>query len=44
VVWTEPDTVVEIEFATWTTDGRLRHPVVRGLRADKPVEEAQGER
>ncbi|MCU1667283.1 MAG: polymerase LigD, ligase domain protein [Blastococcus sp.] len=32
--WIEPDLVGEVEFAGWTSEGRLRHPVWRGLRDD----------
>jgi bifunctional non-homologous end joining protein LigD len=41
--WVEPAVVVEVEFAAWTSDGRLRHPVFRGVRADKTVEQARGD-
>jgi bifunctional non-homologous end joining protein LigD len=34
-VWVEPTVVIEVEFALWTTSGRLRAPTYRGLRADK---------
>jgi bifunctional non-homologous end joining protein LigD len=40
VHWVRPDVVVEIEFATWTDERRLRHPVVRGIRPDKRPTEA----
>ena len=40
VHWVRPEVVVEIEFATWTDERRLRHPVVRGIRADKLPDEA----
>jgi bifunctional non-homologous end joining protein LigD len=43
VHWVEPEVVVEIEFAAWTGDGRLRHPVFRRLRDDKDVTEALGD-
>ncbi len=33
--WVEPRQVVEVEYLEWTRDGRLRHPVYRGLRPDK---------
>ena len=33
--WVEPRIVGEVAFAEWTPDGRLRHPVWRGLRPDK---------
>ena len=34
-VWVESELVGEVRFGEWTHDGRLRHPVWRGLRADK---------
>lgn len=33
--WVRPRLVVEIEFAEWTPDGRMRAPVYLGLRPDK---------
>jgi bifunctional non-homologous end joining protein LigD len=33
--WTAPVLVGEVQFRTWTPDGRLRHPSWRGLRPDK---------
>jgi bifunctional non-homologous end joining protein LigD len=41
--WVEPAVVVEVEFASWTDDGRLRQPVFRGVRSDKQVEQARGD-
>lgn len=41
--WVEPDTVVEVEFASWTEDRRLRQPVFRGVRHDKRPDDARGE-
>ena len=43
VHWVEPGTVVEVEFASWTQDNRLRQPVFRGVRPDKRADEARGE-
>ena len=43
VHWVEPEVVVEIEFAAWTGDRRLRHPVFRRVRDDKDVSEAIGD-
>jgi bifunctional non-homologous end joining protein LigD len=37
--WVSPQLVGEVAFGEWTRDGRLRHPVWRGLRPDKTVEE-----
>lgn len=34
-VWAEPVLVVEVEFADWTSSGRLRAPSYQGLRDDK---------
>lgn len=35
----EPLLVAEVEFAEWTADGLLRHPVFISLRADKDADE-----
>lgn len=43
VRWCEPSVVVEVQFALWTQEGRLRHPVFRAVRTDKSPEEATGE-
>ena len=40
-VWVRPDHVGEVTFTEWTKDGRLRHPVWRGLRPDKLPGEVQ---
>jgi bifunctional non-homologous end joining protein LigD len=37
--WVTPALVGEVAFGEWTRDGRMRHPVWRGLRPDKAVEE-----
>lgn len=34
VTWVEPTVVVEVEYAEWTSDGRLRHPTYAGRRID----------
>jgi bifunctional non-homologous end joining protein LigD len=36
ITWVKPKLVVEVKFAEWTQDGRLRAPVFLRLRADKP--------
>ncbi len=35
--WIAPATVVEVEFAAWTPDIRLRHATFRGVRGDKAL-------
>ncbi|WP_436793787.1 non-homologous end-joining DNA ligase [Actinospongicola halichondriae] len=34
VTWVEPEVVVEVEYAEWTSEGRLRHPTYAGRRID----------
>jgi bifunctional non-homologous end joining protein LigD len=36
--WVAPDLVCEVAFGEWTRDGRIRHSVFHGLRADKPAD------
>lgn len=36
-----PDLVGEVRYGEWTPDGRLRHPVWRGLRTDKDPGDVQ---
>jgi bifunctional non-homologous end joining protein LigD len=33
--WVEPEIVVQVAFAEWTAEGRLRHPSYLGTRDDK---------
>ncbi|MGH8825747.1 MAG: non-homologous end-joining DNA ligase [Jiangellaceae bacterium] len=33
--WVRPELVGEVTYGQWTSDGRMRHPVWRGLRPDK---------
>ena len=33
--WVQPRLVAEVQFGEWTVDGRIRHPSLQGLRADK---------
>ncbi|HUW02744.1 MAG TPA: non-homologous end-joining DNA ligase [Acidimicrobiales bacterium] len=35
LTWVTPELVVEVAFAEWTSDGRLRHPAYLGRRIDK---------
>ena len=38
-VWVRPELVVEVAFAEWTEDAKLRHPRFMGIRRDKsPLE------
>ncbi len=37
-VWCEPEVAVDVAYLHRTRAGRLRHPVVRGLRDDVPVD------
>jgi bifunctional non-homologous end joining protein LigD len=39
--WVEPQLVAEVGFGEWTPDGRLRHPVWRGLRPDKSISDVR---
>ena len=40
VVWVRPVLTVEIEYGNRTADGILRHAVFKGLRLDKPEDDA----
>jgi bifunctional non-homologous end joining protein LigD len=42
--WVEPRLVVEVEFAEWTRDGRLRAPAYRGVREDRAASDIRRER
>ena len=41
--WVRPELVVEVEFAEWTGDGRLRHPSYLGQRYDVDAAEVRAE-
>lgn len=43
VHWVSPCLVASIEFAQWTSDGRMRHPTFQGLRPDKAAEDVRRE-
>ena len=32
VVWLQPTLIAEIEYGSWTDDGKLRHSACKGLR------------
>jgi bifunctional non-homologous end joining protein LigD len=42
--WVRPEIVVQAAFTEWTVHGKLRHPRLLGLRADKPAREVVRER
>ena len=42
--WVKPTVVVEVAFAEWTPDKRVRHAVFRGVRSDKPATQIVRER
>jgi bifunctional non-homologous end joining protein LigD len=39
ITWVRPEVVVEVEFAEWTVEGRLRFASFQGIRTDKRPEE-----
>lgn len=41
--WVKPEVVVEVKFAEWTDDGRLRQPIFVGTREDKNAREVTRE-
>jgi bifunctional non-homologous end joining protein LigD len=41
--WVRPQLVAEIAFGEWTDDGRIRHPSMQGLRADKDPRDVRRE-
>ncbi|MBC7841604.1 MAG: DNA ligase D [Gemmatimonadaceae bacterium] len=43
VTWVEPELVVNVTFAEWTTDGLLRQATFGGIREDKTVKEVARE-
>ncbi len=42
--WVKPELVCEVTYAEWTADRHLRHPVFKGLRADKEKTDVVAER
>ena len=39
IKWVRPELVAEVQFASWSGAGRVRHAVYLGLREDKPAAE-----
>lgn len=44
VHWVNPKVVVEVKFAEWTADGKLRQPIFLGVRDDKDPKTVHKER
>jgi bifunctional non-homologous end joining protein LigD len=42
--WVKPTVVVEVKFAEWTADGKLRQPIFLGVRDDKDARDVHEER
>ena len=42
--WVRPKVVVEVKFAEWTADGKLRQPIYLGTRDDKDAKDVHLER
>lgn len=42
--WVRPTVVVEVKFAEWTADGKLRQPIFLGVRDDKNARDVHKER
>ncbi len=42
--WVRPNKVAEVEFTEWTSDGLIRHPSLKGFRADKAPREVVREK
>lgn len=42
--WVRPEVVVQVAFTEWTVHGKLRHPRLLGLRADKAAKDVVRER
>jgi ATP-dependent DNA ligase len=41
--WARPEIVVQVAFIEWTVNGKLRHPRLLGIRADKAAREVARE-
>jgi bifunctional non-homologous end joining protein LigD len=44
VTWVKPKMICEVTYTEWTMDHHLRHPVFKGLRSDKDMEEVKEEK
>lgn len=44
VTWIKPKLIAEVSFFEWTPDGKMRHPVFKGLRDDKPLDSIEKEK
>lgn len=43
-IWTEPELLCEVQFASWTGSGKVRHATFQGLRMDKKPKSITRER
>ena len=41
--WVKPQLVCQVAFTEWTSDGKIRHPAFKGLRADKKAKDVRRE-
>ncbi|KHJ37699.1 hypothetical protein PBAC_21630 [Pedobacter glucosidilyticus] len=44
VTWVKPQLICEVNYTEWTLDHHLRHPVFKGLRLDKDMEDVKEEK
>jgi bifunctional non-homologous end joining protein LigD len=44
ITWVRPRYICQVKFSEWTKDGRMRHPIYKGLRTDKSPEEVTKEK
>lgn len=42
--WVRPKLVCEVSFSEWTKDGKMRQPIFKGMRADKPAKKVVREK
>lgn len=43
VHWVQPKLICEVTFSEWTSDGRMRQPILVGMRSDKAPEDIRKE-